>query len=142
MCGVPKSMILDPKIVGQRIELLRTARNLTQREFATELQMSQSAVSQYEAGARLPSTRALQRIAMFLRVPISELIGPSNGPEHEKDRDFLVRVLSEKLKTMPKEQLLLLGSIIDSFVWADPRGFQPHPRQHTQIPPRPQIFEA
>lgn len=60
--------------LGARIRGLREARSLTQVEVADHLGVSQTAVSYWEKGRRVPSVAMLARLAGLLGVTIDELI--------------------------------------------------------------------
>ena len=54
---------------------LRTARGLTQEEFARKLGTSRSRVGMYESGQRNPDPETLEAIADFFNVDIDYLLG-------------------------------------------------------------------
>ena len=61
--------------LGERIRTLRTARGMTQKEFANRINVTKSAVSAYENGSRQPSYDVLLRMAAVLRVSTDHLLG-------------------------------------------------------------------
>ncbi len=61
--------------IGQRIEQVREEKGLTQSGLAREMGVSQSAVSQIEAGERNPSYDMLRQIAKALNVSVPHLVG-------------------------------------------------------------------
>lgn len=63
--------------LGNRIKELRTARKMTQAEFADRLGVTKSAISSYENGSRLPSYDILIKIARVFRVSTDNLLGYS-----------------------------------------------------------------
>lgn len=79
-------MTSDPVLFGTRVAALRKARGLSQKDLATELNRSESWVSQVERGVlrveRLPTLRAL---AQALEVSEEELRAePGEPPTHEE----------------------------------------------------------
>lgn len=60
-----------------RLKEIRKERNLTQKEFAEKLNISQQAISQYENGDREPKLETWQKLADFLDVPVDYLLGIS-----------------------------------------------------------------
>ena len=63
--------------LGNRIKELRTARKMTQAEFADRLGVTKSAISSYENGSRLPSYDILIKIARVFHVSTDNLLGYS-----------------------------------------------------------------
>lgn len=63
--------------VGERVRKLRTARRMTQSEFADRINVTKSTVSAYENGSRLPSYDVLIKIAGLFRVSTDNLLGCS-----------------------------------------------------------------
>lgn len=61
--------------IGKRIELVREEKGLTQSALAREMGVSQSALSQIEAGDRNPSYEMLRQIATALKVSVPHLVG-------------------------------------------------------------------
>ena len=60
--------------LGTRIKALRTARRMTQAEFAERINVTKSAVSAYENGSRLPSYDVLIKIARLFKVSTDNLL--------------------------------------------------------------------
>ena len=61
--------------IGKRIEQVREETGLTQSALARAMGVSQSAVSQIEAGERNPSYDMLRQIAQALKISIPHLVG-------------------------------------------------------------------
>lgn len=59
-----------------RLVAARQARGLSQTKLAAELNLSQSAYSEYETGLRPPPPRMLKKIAMALAIPVNEILPP------------------------------------------------------------------
>ena len=62
---------------------LRQKRKLSQKQFAKEIFISPSAVSQYETGRTTPSRENLERIARYFGVSVDYLMGHSAIAEIE-----------------------------------------------------------
>ncbi|NLY96430.1 MAG: helix-turn-helix transcriptional regulator, partial [Clostridiaceae bacterium] len=60
---------------NERLQKLRTGKNLTQEELAQKLYVSRSAISKWESGRGYPSIDSLKAIARFFHVTLDELIG-------------------------------------------------------------------
>lgn len=65
----------EEKKLGQRIREARRARALTMVELAEALDVSQPAISQWESGLAPPGRDSLTRLAKFLKLPLSRLLG-------------------------------------------------------------------
>ena len=63
---------------------LRKSRKLNQKQFAKEVFISPSAVSQYETGRTMPSRETLDRIAKYFGVSTDFLLGVSPVAEFEE----------------------------------------------------------
>lgn len=66
---------IDPKIIGMRIKKRRESLGLSQKDLATQIQVSPPAINQYEKGLKTPSTETLVRLASVLDVSVDHLIG-------------------------------------------------------------------
>ncbi len=58
----------------EKLKRLRTELNLTQKDFADKLGVSQSSVNYWEKGQRVPSIEAAARIADFFGITIESLL--------------------------------------------------------------------
>jgi len=59
--------------VGKKIRELRKHQHLSQEELATKAKLDMTSVSEIESGLRNPSLKTLNKIALALRVPLTEL---------------------------------------------------------------------
>jgi len=63
------------KQFGQRLQELRTERNMTQEDFGKLLNVSQSTIAYYESGKKQPSLETISFIADYFTVTIDYLLG-------------------------------------------------------------------
>ena len=73
-----------PKFMGQineRIRSLRARRNMTQRQLAEILDVSEVSVQRFEYGSARPSLDTLIALADFFDVSLDYLVGRSDDPE-------------------------------------------------------------
>ena len=63
---------------SERFKELRKEKGMSQRELATALHMSNSAVAMYETGKRQPDLEALEQIADYFNVDMDYLLGRKN----------------------------------------------------------------
>ena len=65
-------------IFGERLHTLRTEKKITLRELANALNMSYSALGNYERGVREPSIDIIKKIADFFDVSVEYILGLSD----------------------------------------------------------------
>ena len=73
---------MDKFTFGNRLHELRTQNNLTQKELAKYLGVSNKAVSKWETGEAMPRVKTLQAIAQCFGITYSDLL--SETPSEEK----------------------------------------------------------
>ncbi len=65
---------------SERLVLLRKSRNLTQKQLATEVKLSELAIQHYESQRRKPAFDALIALADYFDVSLDYLVGRSDDP--------------------------------------------------------------
>lgn len=65
---------------SERLVLLRKSRNLTQKQLAADIQLSELAIQHYEAQRRKPAFDILIALADYFDVSLDYLVGRSNDP--------------------------------------------------------------
>lgn len=70
-------MELKEKIIAQRIKECREANKINQKELADLIDVTPSAVNQYEKGDKIPSTETLFKLAKALGTATDYLLGAS-----------------------------------------------------------------
>ena len=68
-------MEMSKKEFGERIKMYREQNNMTQKELANGLGLSQSAVAKYEKGERLVKLEFIQKLSNFFGIAEDELCG-------------------------------------------------------------------
>lgn len=104
--------------LGKRIKNLRIEQNLNQQEFAKILNVSNSTISQYESGARVPSDDVKRQIADHFGVTMDYLMGRTDNPssyvslteKNEKDIAKKMKKLREEIAN--EDGLMLDGEIL------------------------------
>ena len=89
---------------GYRLRKARQKKGLRQDELAEKVGLTQSAISQFEKGLRVPNRDNLQKIASALCVTEDELI-----PETQAERDELIK----KIKGMNPADLKQVSDFVD-----------------------------
>jgi transcriptional regulator with XRE-family HTH domain len=64
------------RLVGARLRLIRESARVSRRDMAAGLDMSVQQLSKYEMGANRMSVGFLYQAALFLRVPVQDLLVP------------------------------------------------------------------
>ena len=77
-------MGLDSKVIGNRIKEKRLQLKMSQKELAEKIDVSASAVNQYEKGDKVPSSEKIISLAKSLGVSSDYILGVS-----EEDDIFL-----------------------------------------------------
>ncbi|MDR0830540.1 MAG: helix-turn-helix transcriptional regulator [Prevotellaceae bacterium] len=94
---------------GKKLAELRKQKGISQDDLATDLNVSQSSISNYEAGNTTPDTETLKKIADYFQVPVSYLFSDDkfifNTEKNEGGNSgYMVNstfyAVSEKLITM------------------------------------------
>ena len=67
--------------LGEKLQLLRRSRGLSQEQLAAELDVSRQAVSKWESGASDPSTSNLLALARLYGVSAEELLREAAGTQ-------------------------------------------------------------
>jgi transcriptional regulator with XRE-family HTH domain len=109
--------------IGENIRRIRRIKDLTMKELATMVGVSEQGMGNYERGDREPNINMINKIAAALDVSVSELIGPPEDKSSPiKNLSSLAKVelsqimSSENLKDLSRESLLLLDSQINQLV--------------------------
>lgn len=62
---------------AEKLKSLRSTRNLTQEEFAKEINVTKGAVAMWETGKRTPDLTMIKKIAAYFNITVDELVGNS-----------------------------------------------------------------
>lgn len=65
---------------SERLVLLRKSHNLTQKQLAADIQLSELAIQHYEAQRRKPAFDILIALVDYFDVSLDYLVGRSNDP--------------------------------------------------------------
>lgn len=72
---------MENNILGLRIKELREEKDINQLDFSKLLNISNTTLSQYESGKRIPSDEIKLKIARFFNVSLDYLLGNTNIKE-------------------------------------------------------------
>ncbi|HFI0332554.1 TPA: helix-turn-helix domain-containing protein [Streptococcus suis] len=98
----------------ERLKALRLEANLTQKQIAEQLEMSQPAYLSWEKGKREPGSKTLEKFSKFFNVSTDYLLGKSDKRTIEEDElsdvEMLFRATSldmtDEEKAIFKQELL------------------------------------
>lgn len=97
---------MKSNILGNNIRLLRENYPISQLEFAKLLNISNSALSQYESGNRMPNDEIKLKIADFFGVSVDFLLGRENLKIERNDpKNNTIIDEIENLSPASKEEL-------------------------------------
>lgn len=102
--------------LAKRIKNLREEKGLSQKELANYLNISNSTLSQYESGVRVPSDDIKIKIARYFNVTTDYLLGNSNIKQlSRKDERDIQKYLDEMREDLKQGTLRLSldGEIVD-----------------------------
>lgn len=95
--------------IGKSIKAIREKKGLTQKQLAEIAQVTDKAVSLWECGLRDPRMGAIQKIADYFKVPISQIIGEDQTHGFAAERNSvpipIISTLPENLKNIPLDSL-------------------------------------
>lgn len=97
--------------IGAIIKTLRKSAEITQTELAKEAGLTQAVISQFEDGKRIPSTRAIGKIAKALNVPLERLLS-DNTTTNDPQKEAAINQLLDRIKDYPTEKILNLNRFI------------------------------
>ena len=77
--------MIDNRIVGKTIAMLRQSKGMTQQQLAAAMNVSHQAVSKWENGAALPDIQTLVELTRLFGVTIEQLLSGSIPTNHEEE---------------------------------------------------------
>lgn len=92
-------------MIGEKISKLRKLLKISQKDFAKILQVTPSAVSQWENNKTSPDIDLLPKIAEVLNTSVSDLLGETPSGHKEQANDDLWD-LRESLRRDPQRRML------------------------------------
>lgn len=74
------------RITGPIIKKLRKEKNLTQKELGFLMNVSRTAVTNWECGTRMPSADQYHELSKIFDVPIQYILGTTKSPEIDENK--------------------------------------------------------
>lgn len=97
--------------ITNRMSQLLAKRNMTQKELALSAKITESAISHYIKGDRIPRGVNLIKIAKALGTTTDYLLG-NNEDDQENDFEIVKTLIARNAQEMTKEQKMELLSIL------------------------------
>ena len=106
---------------GENLKALRKSRNMSQQQFAKEIDSNQVVVSSWERNDRMPSLSTTRHVAEVFHVPLSSLISLEEiGNVEDGDRELLgliktnpkIRQLVDKARYLSNADINMLLDVI------------------------------
>ncbi|MBI1773672.1 MAG: helix-turn-helix transcriptional regulator [Burkholderiales bacterium] len=82
-------------LVGQRVQILRKRKQLSQEELAGRIGIDTKSLSRLERGLHYPSLETLERIRLELNVNLKDFFDFDDNPSAEELRNFLMRTATK-----------------------------------------------
>jgi|GEM_PF-4943464 len=104
------------KHIGKKLRQIREAEGLTQVQFAKKVKLTQAAISQFEDGKRIPSSKALQKIAAGLGISLDSLLGNMMSDSEDDAKNAAIQALVSRLKdeAVNTEEIIALNRYYDA----------------------------
>ena len=99
-----------------RLFELRLEKNLSQRELAKELNISQGTYNNWENGKTEPSIEDLIEISKLFKVSVDYLIGNQVEEVAVKEDDSVLRKIYRSIQKLDEESLRALSVIIEKMI--------------------------
>ncbi len=110
---------MNPQKCGSFIAELRKEKNLTQKDLATELNVSDKAVSRWETGKGFPDIDSLQSLSEFFSLTINELLAGEKADTktiEELAEENIISAIAETEKSNKSKKATIVLSIIISII--------------------------
>ena len=112
-------LFMEKQTLGQKIAELRKAKNLTQLELATQLNITDKAVSKWERDISCPDINTFPKLAEILGVSVDELLQANvAGKEENNKNKFDVDLVLKAIPLALSIAVTVLATI-DQIHWED-----------------------
>ena len=108
---------MDQVKIGQFIKAIRKDKNLTQREVAEKLNISEKTVSKWETGNGLPEVGLMLPLCELLEISVNELLSGERLDEKkyfEKAEQNIMSLIQEKAEAKKKLIISVITAVITS----------------------------
>ena len=108
-------------MIGDKLKKLRQGKKLTQTEFADKIGISRGTYAHYEINKRHPDYQTLIKIAEFFDVSTDYLLGVTNNPSRDENKEQKLKEFLEQPGVpydentyIPEEKLKALRELLES----------------------------
>lgn len=102
---------------GERIKIMLAMKNLSQKELAEAINVTQSTISNYCSNTREPDLHTCIAIANVLGVSLDEFLGyPTNIGNKKSSVTILIHRINNKLSVLEEDKLIVLNEFLDEFL--------------------------
>lgn len=98
--------------LGDKIKKLREGKNISQKELAGELGVTDAMISMYENDKKNPSLDVITKIAIYFNVSTDYLLGTETMSDNELPKN--IRAVARDLLDLPEENRKLAIDMIKS----------------------------
>ncbi|MBR3789277.1 MAG: helix-turn-helix transcriptional regulator [Clostridia bacterium] len=107
---------MDAQKCGEFITKLRKEKNLTQKDLANELNVSDKAISRWETGKGFPDVESLQSLSKFFAVTINELLAGEKAEiktiEEIAEENIISAIAETEKSKKTKKSTIILSTIV------------------------------
>lgn len=110
---------MDQIKIGEFISQLRKEKNMTQKDLATKLNVTDRAISNWENGRRMPDVSLFKPLCETLNITINELLSGERIPEKKLKKtseELLINSLKKTKKVKKKSNKIIILLLIISII--------------------------
>lgn len=114
-----RSNNMNPKKCGDFITELRKEKNMTQKDLANSINVSDKAVSRWETGKGFPDVDSLQALSEFFSITINELLAGEKADTktiEELAEENIISTITENEKNKKSKKTTIVLSIMISLI--------------------------
>lgn len=105
---------------AEKLKALRGMKNLTQEEFAKEINVTKGAVAMWETGKRTPDLEMIKNIASFFSISVDELVG-NPVDRNGLDEAYFSLAKSAQEEGIDPDDIMLAIRTIQKYKYRDKR---------------------
>lgn len=109
---------MEKQTLGQKIAELRKAKNMTQLELATQLNITDKAVSKWERNLSCPDINSFPKLAEILGVSVDELLQANVSGKEKDENKYTVDMVLKAIPLALSIGVTVLAAI-DQIHWDD-----------------------
>ncbi|MBQ6877760.1 MAG: helix-turn-helix transcriptional regulator [Oscillospiraceae bacterium] len=109
---------MEKQTLGQKIAELRKAKNMTQLELATQLNITDKAVSKWERDLSCPDINSFPKLAEILGVSVDELLQANVSGKEKDENKYTVDMVLKAIPLALSIGVTVLAAI-DQIHWDD-----------------------